>query len=283
MQDGKFVRGSRSLWIGLGLIFFSTSATSAIAQETADPAATDATDAKDAKPVFLVTDVVVADGIDIDKEAARDALANRFGRLKDKIEVRSLAEVKTTLDRAAMAQMLGSSSSDEEVGKIGEYVQVDRLVFGRIHQVAGVTEVQVKLFNAKEGVTEMALSRRLKPGAAPSLILTLLDTLADGMLSWVLDTYTDGAPSAEFAKLKNKKLVKADPAANAAGAGAGEGMGMLGVVGGVVAGAGVGIATVGGIGLADEGNQGAQLPVILAASGAGAVLVGTTLIIIDGM
>lgn len=267
MQDGKFVRGPRCVWLGLGLIFFA--APSRAQDEPAEE-----------KTVFLVTDVVVADGIPIDKEAARDALANRFGRLKDKIEVRSLAEVKSTLDRAAMAQMLGSSASDEEVAKIGDYVQVDRLVFGRIHQVAGVTEVQVKLFNAKEGVTEMALSRRLKAGAPPQLILTLLDALADGMLSWVLDTYGDGVPSEGFAKLKNKKVVREPKDAAPAQEG---GMGMLGVVGGVVAGAGVGVATVGGIGLADEGNQGADLPVILAASGAGAVLLGTTLIIIDGM
>lgn len=272
MQDGKFVRGPRCVWLGLGLILASSSA---FAQDDAAAPAP----AEDAKPVFLVTDVVVADGIDIDKEAARDALANRFGRLKDKIEVRSLAEVKTTLDRAAMAQMLGSSGSDEEVSKIGEYVQVDRLIFGRIHQVAGVTEVQVKLFNAKEGVTEMALSRRLKAGAPPQLILTLLDSLADGMLSWVLDTYTDGAPSEGFAKLKNKKIVREPKEAESPEGG----MGMLGVVGGVVAGAGVGVATVGGIGLTNEGNQAGDLPVILAASGAGAVLLGTTLIIIDGI
>lgn len=276
MQDGKLVRGPRCLWIYCGLTLF---ALPSLAQEDAAPA-DNSKPVEVEKPVFLVTDVVVADGIAIDKEAARDALANRFGRLKDKIEVRSLAEVKTTLDRAAMAQMLGSSGSDEEVAKIGEYVQVDRLIFGRIHQVAGVTEVQVKLFNAKEGVTEMALSRRLKAGAPPQLVLTLLDSLADGMLSWVLDTYTDGAPSEGFAKLQNKKIVRAPKAADAPSEG---GMGMLGVVGGVVAGAGVGIATVGGIGLADEGNQAADLPVILAASGAGAVLLGTTLIIIDGM
>ena len=60
-------------------------------------------------------------------------------------------------------------------------------------------------------------------------------------------------------------------------------MGMLGVVGGVVAGAGVGVATVGGIGLTSDGNQAGELPIILAASGAGAVLLGTTLIIIDGV
>jgi hypothetical protein len=282
MQDGKFVRGPRGLWLCVGLTLLTSSV--AFAQDgaaSAEPPSDPAGPVEVEKVVFLVTDVVVADGIAIDKEAARDALANRFGRLKDKIEVRSLAEVKTTLDRAAMAQMLGSSASDEEVAKIGEYVQVDRLIFGRIHQVAGVTEVQVKLFNAKEGVTEMALSRRLKAGAPPQLVLTLLDSLADGMLSWVLDTYTDGAPSAGFAALKNKKIVRAEKPV--AGAGEAGGMGMLGVVGGVVAGTGVGIATVGGIALAEGGNQAADLPVILAASGAGAVLLGTALIIIDGV
>jgi hypothetical protein len=234
------------------------------------------------KPVFLVTDVVVDDGVPIDKDAARDALAQRFGRIKDKIEVRSMGEVKSTLDKAAMAQMLGSNDTD--LSKLTDYVQVDRIVFGRIHQVAGVTEVQVKLFNAKDAVVEWSASRRLKAGAPGSLILTLLDSLGDGLLSFVLDTYTDGAPSAAFTALQNKKIEHHAPAAAAAAsAPAKNPWGMLGVVGGVVAGAGIGVATVGGIGLAQQGNQAGQLPIILAASGAGAALVGTALIVVDGV
>lgn len=275
MQDGKHLRGPRCLWTS-GLTLALT-----IGLAAAPALAQDAADAGEAKPIFLVTDVVVDEGLAIDKEAARDALANRFGRLRDKVEVRSLAEVKTTLDRAAMSQMLGSSATDDDVAKIGDYVAVDRLVFGRIHQVAGVTEVQVKIFNTREGVTEIGLSRRLKADAPPQLVLTLLDTLADGLLAFVVDTYTDGAPSQEFAALKNKKL--APPVAKPLPSSSQGTLGMLAVVGGVVAGAGAGIATVGGIGLADAGNQAADLPVILAASGAAAVLVGTALIVVDGI
>jgi hypothetical protein len=264
MQNGKHVRGPRGLWTS-GLIVVLAVAAPAAAQD-------------DAKPIFLVTDVVVDDEAGIDKEAARDALATRFGRLRDKVEVRSLAEVKTTLDRAAMSQMLGSSGSDDEIAKIGDYVTVDRLVFGRIQMVAGVTEVQAKIFNTKEGVTEIGLSRRLKAGAPPALVLTLLDSLADGLLGFVVDTYTDGVESSAFAALKNKKIAlpaKAPPA--------GGSIGMLAVVGGVVAGAGAGVAAVGGIGLGQDGDQAGDLPIILAASGAGAVLVGTALIVVDGV
>ena len=270
MQDGECLRRCGCLWIVVGLMA-AAGARAADAPVVGPPA--------DAKPVFLVTDVVVDEGAGIDKEAARDALANRFGRLRGKIEVRSLAEVKSTLDRAAMAQMLGSSSSDAEINKIGEYVAVDRLVFGRIHQVAGVTEVQVKLFNTKDGVTEYGASRRLKAGAAPSLVLTMLDSVADGLLSFVVDTYTDGAPDAKFAALANKKIVHADAVKPAGGSP----WGMLGVVGGVVAGAGIGVATVGGIGLAQGGNQASQTPLILAGAGAGAALVGTALVVVDGV
>ena len=45
----------------------------------------------DSKPVFLVADVQVGEGVPIDKDSARDVLATRFGRLKDKLEVRSMA------------------------------------------------------------------------------------------------------------------------------------------------------------------------------------------------
>lgn len=281
MQDGKLVRGPRGLRRGLGLIAAVAFSCTAMASSRASAEEPVVAPAVDAKPVFLVTDVVVDDGAGIDKEAARDALANRFGRLREKIEVRSLAEVKSTLDRAAMAQMLGSSSSDDEINKIGDYVAVDRLVFGRIHQVAGVTEVQVKIFNTKEGVTELGLSRRLKGGAPPQLVLTLLDTLADGMLAFVVDTYTDGAPDAKFAALKNKKIERA-PRESVEQA-ASSPWGMLGVVGGVIAGAGAGVATVGGLALADDGNQGGDVPLILAGAGAGAVLLGTGLVVADGL
>lgn len=293
MQDGKHVRGPRRLWRRLGLslavpfaralaltgaVAFAAPA-AAMSEETVPGEAAEAATAVDGKPVFLVTDVVVDDGAGIDKDAARDALANRFGRLREKIEVRSLTEVKSSLDRAAMAQMLGSSSSDDEINKIGEYVAVDRLVFGRIHQVAGVTEVQVKIFNTREGVTELGLSRRLKAGAPPQLVLTLLDTLADGMLAFVVDTYTDGAPDAKFAALKNKKIERAPQVEEVAGSP----WGMLGVMGGVVAGAGVGVATVGGIGLSAGGDQAGDVPLILAGAGAGAMLLGTGLVIVDGL
>jgi hypothetical protein len=259
MQAREHLRRSACLWLTL------LCAAPSLAQEE--------------KPIFLVTDIVVDEGVAIDKDAARDVLAKRFGRIKDKLEVRSLSEVKSTLDRAAMAQMLGSSSSDAELQKIGEYVATDRLVFGRIANVAGVTDVQVKIFNAKEGVTEIALSRRLKAGAPPQLVLTLLDTLADGLAAFAIDTYTDGAPSAAFMELKNKKIVRApveeaqEPASP---------WSMLGVVGGVVAGAGIGAGALGGYALGSgQGDQ--QTGIILLGAGAGALLVGTGLVVVDGL
>lgn len=229
-----------------------------------------------ATPVFLVTEVVVGEGVDVDKDAARDVLANRFGRLKDKIEVRSLAEVKSTLDRAAMAQMLGTTESDGDLAKIGEYVAVDRIVFGRIAQVAGVTEVQVKIFNTKDGVTEAGYSRRLKAGAPPQLVLTLLDSLADSLLAFAVDAYTDAVPDAKFVALKNKKLTPHETTVAASP------WSMLGVLGGVVAGAGVGAGAVGGFVLANgQGDQ--TMGLVLAGAGAGAALVGTGLVVADGL
>jgi hypothetical protein len=264
MRAREHLRRSSRLWWCWGLIAFSAPA---FAQD-------------EAKPVFLVTEVVVDEGVAIDKDAARDALATRFGRIKDKLEVRSLGEVKTTLDRAAMAQMLGSGATDADLAKIGEYVATDRLVFGRIANVSGVTEVQVKIFNAKEGVTEIALSRRLKAGAPPQLVLTLLDTLADGLLAFAIDTYTDGAPSEAFMKMKNKKLtpIKHDEAEQAAPST----WSMLGVVGGVVAGAGVGAGALGGYAMGSgQGDQ--QTGIILLGAGAGALVVGSALVVIDGL
>ncbi|MBI1946712.1 MAG: hypothetical protein HYS27_13525 [Deltaproteobacteria bacterium] len=240
--------------------------------ELEQPAAPDG-----AKPVFLVTDVVVGEGLGIDKDAARDVLANRFGRLKDKIEVRSLSEVKSTLDRAAMAQMLGTTESDGDLAKIGEYVVVDRIVFGRIAQVAGVTEVQVKIFNTKDGVTEAGYSRRLKAGAPPQLVLTLLDSLADSLLAFAVDAYTDAAPDAKFLALKDKKLTPRQTAVAASP------WSMLGVVGGVVAGAGVGVGALGGHVLANTGEGDPTTGLIILGVGAGATLVGTGLVVADGL
>lgn len=83
------------------------------------------------RPVFLVTDVLVGEGVGIEPEAARDLLAARFGRLRDKLEVRSLSEVKSTLDHEGLATLLGKEDTD--LFKVADYVDVDRLVFGRIH------------------------------------------------------------------------------------------------------------------------------------------------------
>lgn len=278
MQDGKLVRRSARLLLGLGLsalagVSLAAGSARAMSEELVEG---ELPQPSEGKPVFLVTEIVVGEGVGVDKDAARDVLANRFGRLKDKIEVRSLAEVKSTLDRAAMAQMLGTSESDGDLAKISEYVVVDRLVFGRITQVAGVVEVQVKIFNTKDGVTEAGYSRRLKAGAPPQLILTLLDTLADSLLAFAVDAYTDAQPDAKFLALKDKKLSPPTAAVAASP------WSMLGVVGGVVAGAGVGAGALGGYVLG-SGQGDATMGMVLAGAGAGAAVVGTGLIVIDGL
>ena len=277
MQDGKRVRRRACLLVCGGLIGLAAPAR-AMSEELVEG---ELPPAVVAKPVFLVTDIVIGEGVGVDKDAARDVLANRFGRLKDKIEVRSLSEVKSTLDRAAMAQMLGTSDSDGDLAKVAEYVVVDRIVFGRIAQVAGVTEVQVKIFNTKDGVTEAGYSRRLKAGAPPQLVLTLLDSLADSLLAFAIDAYTDAAPDAKFLALKDKKLT---PRATAIAASP---WSMLGVVGGAVAGAGVGAGALGGYVLASAppgGGQGDQtMGLVLTGAGVGAALVGTGLIVADGL
>lgn len=280
MQDGELVRRSAGVLGNRGLTALATFTAAVLAtlpaRAMSDETVAGELSPSDAKPVFLVTEVVVGEGLPIDKDSARDVLANRFGRLKDKIEVRSLAEVKSTLDKAAMAQMLGTSDSDADLAKISEYVVVDRLVFGRITQVAGVVEVQVKIFNTRDGVTEAGYSRRLKAGAPPQLVLTLLDTLADNLLAFAVDAYTDAKPDAKFEALKNKKL--SPPAAVASSSP----WSMLGVVGGVVAGAGVGAGALGGYVLG-SGQGDATLGLVLAGAGAGAAAVGTGLIIADGL
>jgi hypothetical protein len=283
MQDGELVRRPAGVLRGLGLTALAClglglvcGPAHAMSEQTVEGEPAPAAAAENAKPVFLVTEVVVGEGIAIDKDAARDVLANRFGRLKDKIEVRSLGEVKTTLDRAAVAQMLGTSDSDADLAKIAQYVVVDRLVFGRITQVAGVVEVQVKIFNTKDGVTEAGYSRRLKAGAPPQLVLTLLDTLADNLLAFAVDAYTDAKPSAKFQALQEHKLTPTAPAAPASP------WSMLGVVGGVVAGAGLGAGAVGGYVLG-SGQGDPTLGLVLAGAGAGAALVGTGLIVVDGL
>jgi len=232
------------------------------------------------KPVFLVTDVAVSDDAGIDRDAARDALATRFGRLKGKIEVRSMAEAKASIDAAALSQMLGDASEDQ-LSKLEEYVKVDRIVFGRIAKVAGVTEIQVRVFNVAEGVAEVGFARRLKKDASPTMVLTLLDTLADSLLAWTLNTYTDGARSAEAEALAQKKFVKKNPNAEApATSSGGERFSWLGAVGGAGLGLGVGAVGVVGYSLANGAtlDDNDNLPILIAGAtvgviGAGAVIV----------
>lgn len=237
--------------------------------------------ATDARPVFLVTDVAVADDVGVDREAARDVLATRFGRIKDKIEVRSVAEAKAGLDAAALAQLLGDGD-DDALAKIESYVQVDRIVFGRITKVAGVTDIQVKVFNVKEGVTEVGFARRLAAGAPPSMVLTLLDGLADALLVWTLNTYTDGSRSAAAEKLAAKKLTPkkdtAEPAPSPAPSGSR--FSWLGTVGGLGLGLGAGAAGAAGYAVIENdgvvGDTELALLItggVIGALGAGALIV----------
>ncbi len=279
MSHREVLRRPRHLLQRLGLIapalLLSTTiatmlSTSAQAQTSA-PADSD-------KPVFLITDVTVGEGVPLEKDAARDVLSARFGRLKDKLEVRSLAEAKATIDTVALQQLTGSGN-DEDLAKIESYLQVDRLVIGRVTSIAGVIDVQVKVFNTKEGVTEVAFARRLGKNADRSLILTLLDTLADSLLAWTIDHYTDGSMSAEAQKLSQKKLPKKAPAAEMSSAPPWSG---LGVTGGVIAGLGLGAAAGGGYILSQptDPDQG-PVGIGLAAGGAAAVVVGAALIVVD--
>lgn len=236
----------------------------------------------DDRPVFLVTDVVVADGVDIEREVARDVLATRFGRLKDKIEVRSMAEAKAGIDAAALAQLLGEGD-DNALTKVEQYVQVDRIVFGRISKVAGVIDVQVKVFNVRESVTEVGFARRLAAGSSPTMVLTLLDTLADSLLAWTINTYTDGTRSTAASALAGKKLTpKKDVTPEPAATTSGSRFGWLGTVGGIGLGLGAGAAGAAGYGILNGGEVGDAEVGLLVTGGVIGVL-GAGAIVVDAL
>ena len=230
-----------------------------------------------AKPVFLVLDVVVGEGLPIGTDAVRDVLTTRFGRLKGKIEVRSLAEAKATIDVIAMGQLMGSGD-DADLARVRDYMQVDRLVLGRVTQVAGVIDLQVKVFNVKEGVTEVAFARRLGKSADRTMVLTMLDSLADALLSFTLDNYTDGSMSSSATAMKAKKLGGVKPPEAEAVASPSR-WSVVGVGGGVLMGVGAGVAGVAGLN-ANNGDD-SDLNLGLLVGGLAAVGVGLGAVIID--
>jgi hypothetical protein len=230
----------------------------------------------EARPVFLVTDVVVADGLAVDKEAARDVLATRFGRLKQLLDVRSLAEARASIDAAAVAQLLGGGS-DEDLARIESYLEVDRLVLGRISSVGGVVDLQVKVFNVKEGVTEVAFARRLGRDADRAMVLALLDTLADSLLAWTIEHYTSAGPSAAATALKAHKLGRKALATTSP---ASSPWGQTGVAGAAVAGVGAGVLGLGlWNALADGDVSGVDIGVL--AGGGVALVLGATAVSVD--
>ena len=234
--------------------------------------------AEDARPVFLVTDVVVEEGVGISSEAARDALAARFGRLQDKLDVRSLGEVQATLDQQALSQLLGGEA--EGLERLASYVEADRVVFGRIHQVGGVTEVSVRVFHVNEGAMELAMSRRLKADAPDSLVLSVVDSLADRLTVWALNTYGDAEPSAKFAELQKKKLKPRDVGGEVESASP---WSFMGVGGSALAAAGLGAVAVGATLVATAPEPDVVTPSIVMGAGAATFLGGMALVIIDGL
>lgn len=230
------------------------------------------------RPIFLVTDVVVEEGVPLEPDAARDALATRFGRIKDKLDVRSLAEAKASMNNAALQQLIGAAA-EVDLAAVQNYIQVDRLVFGRISMVGGVVDLQVKVFNVKEGFVEVGFARRLGKDADRAVILALLDTLSDALLAWTLDNYTDGQKSAAAQQLAQKKLTRKPPPAPpppppSRWSG-------LGVVGGIGLGLGAGAATVGTIGALDGDLS--TTDVVVLGAGAGVAVIGGVLVAIDGL
>jgi hypothetical protein len=267
--------GPYLLTLGLFLAAIPAAAQDAPGGESTTPATDEA--AGD-RPVFLVTEILVQDGVGVDASAAANALSLRFGRLRKLMDVRSFEEVKSTLDQEAFKNMLGEDAS---VGDIGQYVEVDRLVFGRITQVGGVTEVSVRVFNVAENVAEVSLSRRIKKGADPSLVLTVVDKLADNLLAWVLRHYTEAKPNAAFAALKDKKQKK-EIKERIVVHKAGSPWGTWGLVGSGLLGAGLSSAVLGGVLLAGEPAE-PTLSYAALGTGAGLAVVGTALIVLDGM
>lgn len=232
----------------------------------------------DAKPVFLVTDVVVQDGVDIDRNAARDVLATRFGRLKDKIEVRSMAEARAGVDAAALAQLLGEGD-DNALARVEQYVKVDRIVFGRISKVGGVIDVQVKVFNVAESVTEVSFGRRLAAGASPSMVLTLLDNVADSLLAWTINTYTDAKRSAAAERMAAKKLPpKVEPAPAPSSSSR---FSWLGTVGGVGLGLGAGAAGAAGYSILNNDGAVGDTEVALLVTGGVIGVLGAGAVVVD--
>ncbi len=259
------VRRPRRLFLGLSLSLL-LGAQAAAAQTQPEK-----------KPVFLVADVVVGEGVPLEKEAARDVLATRFGRLKDKLEVRSMAEARASIDNAAMAQLMGSTD-DADLARIENYMQVDRIVLGRVTQVAGVVDLQVKVFNVKEGVTEVAFARRLGKSADRSMMLTMLDTLADALLAWTIENYTDGSMSAAATAMKAKKLGGAKKPEEVASSSST--FGASGITGFGLAGFGAGVTAAAVINAANNGVV-SNTDVGLGVGGLSGLAVGLTLVIID--
>jgi hypothetical protein len=273
MQDRERVRGRGVvLAVRAACVVVALLALPGVARAQ-DPAAAPAPaslpDAPLEKPVFLVTQIDVGPGAPIDADAARDVLARRFGRLQGKVDVRSLADVKSTLDQAALAQMLGGEDAGQ-MEKLQEYVAVDRIVFGAIKVVGGVVDVSVKVFNADEATTEIALSRRVKADAPPSLVLAVLEQLADSLLAWTLQTYGTDTPSAAATAAAAKKLPQRAATVAAAPAPASSSFGVLTPIGAGLLGAGVGAMGVAGAHLAIEGTE--PQSVDLALLGVGALL-----------
>jgi hypothetical protein len=251
-------------------------------EDAGEPPADLDRDASDARPVFLVTEIVVDDGIELDAEGARDALAARFGRFKDKLDVRNLTEVKSTLDQQGLTALLGGETT--ELDKLGEYVDVDRVVFGRIHKVGEVTEVSVRVFNVRETAMEIAMSRRIKAGAADSLVLTAVDGLADRLVAWSITTYADDGPSEKFAAAKKKTVKRRKKTEEPAAAASGSPWSFIGVGGGALAGLGLGTAVAGAaLIVTNPTTDNTLATTVLMATGGAVFLGGMTAVVIDGI
>ncbi|MFZ9888046.1 MAG: hypothetical protein ACO3JL_11135, partial [Myxococcota bacterium] len=155
------------------------------------------------RPSFFVTEVIV-EGESARSEGMRDALSARFGRLRHKLDVRSAGELRQALDHAALLQLLGDET--EHLSKLSDYVDADRIVFGRVTTIGAVREVSVRVVDVREGSVEVAMARRLAGNVDDGMILAVLDALADRLVAWALTTYGDSAPSEAYERLAKQPV-----------------------------------------------------------------------------
>ncbi len=129
----------------------------------------------------------VVEGAPVDSATANTILATRMGRLGEVFTFVTREDVQQVLNHEALKQLIGAEDDASSLIQLGETIQADRLVHGRMAPVGKTYVATLTLYDLRTGAVEKRVAGTFR--GAQDLAITRLNEQADQLLAHLLQSY----------------------------------------------------------------------------------------------